>query len=374
MNTRISLLVIAFAITVVNAKQMFGYYDGDGKNSLQYAQALGHIPAVKMDYFNIDENGIGEMSRLNDLVTDIHDNLPGCELVLTLQPILGYAHISDAGNMKAAQAIAGLRKKLGRTIYVRYGTEMNGNWHMYGQQPPAYIAAYNAFGKAVRKFNKNPQEVPLVWSPNVQWNGIPTDYDAFYPDDKYVDWVGLSLFTPVDAITPLSPDNFQIRLEQPNNQDFYSLYAVAKNKPMMLETGAPYPTTGADPAGELPFKMSWAEQIFAERTVARMPLMKMVMWLETTKNNAHVPYNFGIMHTPALLTAFNKLMVPSVVQFSSAALSSMPVKTGASKSHIMGQSSSSPPQMNNSSAGLSRQAAASSAGPSSASASKCPTY
>lgn len=176
------------------------------------------------------------------------------------------------------------------------------------------------------------------------------------------------------AITPLSPDNFQIRLEQPNNQDFYSLYAVAKNKPMMLETGAPYPTTGADPAGELPFKMSWAEQIFAERTVARMPLMKMVMWLETTKNNAHVPYNFGIMHTPALLTAFNKLMVPSVVQFSSAALSSMPVKTGASKSHIMGQSSSSPPQMNNSSAGLSRQAAASSAGPSSASASKCPTY
>ncbi len=83
--------------------------------------------------------------------------------------------------------------KLDVPVMLRIGGEMN-VWSN-AVSPADFIAAYNYIGKMARSLAP---DVELIWSPNFvgTWGSDPADY---YPDDSYVDWVGMSLYYNYDS-------------------------------------------------------------------------------------------------------------------------------------------------------------------------------
>ena len=137
-------------------------------------------------------------------------------------------------------------KAWGKQLFIRPGHEMNGDWYKYGGQnngggtlngfgdptkadgPERFIAAYR---RIVDIFNsQGVTNVTWVWCPN---NGSSPDspwntYDAYYPGDEYVDWVGMDGY------------NFGTTQSWSAWVEFFSIYnnfyhsLEIYNKPMMI--------------------------------------------------------------------------------------------------------------------------------------------
>jgi len=141
---------------------------------------------------------------------------------VTLYPMEGFAAVSD-------QALQDLVLRLnnglsrGLRFFIRYSSEMNGNWFRYGQQPTAFLASWRRVIGYVRQATNNSQNIAFIWAPN-SGNGYPflggknitiprgspdyllmdtnndgeidindDPYTPFYPGDEWVDWVGFSV-------------------------------------------------------------------------------------------------------------------------------------------------------------------------------------
>ena len=89
-------------------------------------------------------------------------------------------------------------------IYLRYASEMNGNWVAYHGDPELYKEKWRIVHDVMEKYAPN---VIMVWTPYEKPVGNILDY---YPGDKYVDWVGVNLYNVVyrdnDINKPVSDD------------------------------------------------------------------------------------------------------------------------------------------------------------------------
>ncbi len=132
-------------------------------------------------------------------------------------------------------------------VLLRIGGEMN-VWSK-AVTPAEFIGAYNYIGAMARKLAPN---VELVWSPNFvgSWGSNPADY---YPDDSYVDWVGLSLYYNYDSSsTKINWLEFSHggRFSDPiANAECVIEIARAKNKPVAVTEGGASKTDGDGEAG-----------------------------------------------------------------------------------------------------------------------------
>ncbi|KAJ3033288.1 hypothetical protein HDV00_006526 [Rhizophlyctis rosea] len=139
----------------------------------------------------------------------------------------GFNAVTDSG-IDALANLIGNQTHRGRRVFLRYASEMNGNWFKYGQQPTAFKASFIKVVTAVRaKALKD--NLAIVWAPNSS-NGYPFPrppnvekvipnldstspdfavlntngdknitqeddaYSPYYPGDEYVDWVGMSQY------------------------------------------------------------------------------------------------------------------------------------------------------------------------------------
>ena len=92
-------------------------------------------------------------------------------------------------------------------IFLRYASEMNGDWVPWGGNPKEYIQNWRMVHDVMEEYADN---VVMVWSPSEMPKNGMFDY---YPGDEYVDWVGLSVYNaqfangdtsqPTDEINPL---------------------------------------------------------------------------------------------------------------------------------------------------------------------------
>ncbi|MDA3805407.1 MULTISPECIES: glycoside hydrolase family 26 protein [unclassified Clavibacter] len=83
--------------------------------------------------------------------------------------------------------------KYGKTVYLRYGHEMNGNWYPWsdgvnGNAPGSYVAAWKHVHDLIAA--QGATNVKWVWSPNVPYPGS-TDLASLYPGSDQVDVVAL---------------------------------------------------------------------------------------------------------------------------------------------------------------------------------------
>lgn len=128
-------------------------------------------------------------------------------------------------------------KASGIPIFLRYAAEMNGDWTPWSGDPAKYIEKFRIVADVMHREAPN---VALVWSPG----DIPRYNMAnFYPGDKYVDWVGVSLYTePYSHGNPSESMEATTPIEKLD--EIYSLYA--DRKPVMLSETAVSHYTNAD--------------------------------------------------------------------------------------------------------------------------------
>lgn len=125
-------------------------------------------------------------------------------------------------------------KELDMPIFLRFLSEMNGDWVKWHGDPEKYKEKFILIHDIMEKYAPN---VAMVWCPNdepIETNGVKIE--DYYPGDEYVDWVGVNFYVDYynSGRTDLPDNRFQNPLD--HLKYVYDLYA--DKKPIMIcETG-----------------------------------------------------------------------------------------------------------------------------------------
>jgi beta-mannanase len=165
---------------------------------------------------------------------------------------------------------------------------MNGNWYPWSGAlnaggPAGYVACWQ---RLHRIFQANgAHNVSWVWS--VNWNSHPdtpaNGYQAYYPGDAYVDWVGVS--------------GYDLYRETPQTlyEPLYRAYAA--RKPMMItECGS------VDRGGST--KADWVDDFAAY--VRGRPAIAGVCWFDTDTHRGY-PEKWRVDTDAGALAAYRRL-------------------------------------------------------------------
>jgi hypothetical protein len=293
--------------------------DWENQTLQKYADAIGRRPAVAVSFADVP---ISAVERENVLAAGMQVARNGGVLLLTLEPTSGLAAVTPEIAADAAAVLADVEQN-GTAVIVRFAHEMNGSWYAWGQQPTEYIAAFRTMSTAIRE---GTESAAMMWAPNYG-GGYPfaggvsqaqpgtaefvaldtnadgalsmTDdpYAAYYPGDDVVDWVGMSLYHwgsthPWGENEMPEPHKFVDQLTGEYNglggddrevPDFYSLYGVARGKPVAIPETAALVVPRGDAATELAIKQAWWRQVLAEETSVQLPELRMINWFEWFK-------------------------------------------------------------------------------------------
>ena len=104
---------------------------------------------------------------------------------IALEPNAGLSRVrNDAYLAKLADDL----KASGARIFLRFASEMNGDWTNYHKDPKLYRAKFRLVHAVMRRRAPN---VAMVWCPYME----PTyNIDSYYPGDDATDWVGVNLY------------------------------------------------------------------------------------------------------------------------------------------------------------------------------------
>lgn len=215
---------------------------------------------------------------------------------LAWEPNSGLAQVKDDPYLlewaRAAAASGG-------PIFLRFASEMNGNWTAYHGDPAAYRAAFRLVARVMHREAPN---TAMVWCPYV------TPYaaaHAYYPGDEAVDWVGINYYAvhhfngdPLKPAGWLDPTHYLER--------YYRRYAA--RKPLMLcEFAATHLCGGC---GELVPR--WAigkmERLYSSLP-RRFPRVKAVFWFSwDTLASGSAENNYTLLDDPNKLEAYRRLI------------------------------------------------------------------
>ncbi len=221
------------------------------------------------------------------LPSSVADLPPGTIPLISWRGV-AYQNILGGGSDAVIKAAARNLASLGKPVFLRWAWEMNGNWYPWGgpnndNNAQGYVTCWRRLHKIFAA--QGAHNVAWVWS--INWNNRPPStanrFQAYYPGDDYVDWVGIS--------------GYDLNHESP--QTLYDpLYnAYAKQKPVFVtEIGAA--DFGGVTQGDFIRKFA--------TYVAQRPAIGAVTWFDTdTHQNA--PYNWRIDANPDSLSAFKTM-------------------------------------------------------------------
>jgi|GEM_PF-1950818 len=102
------------------------------------------------------------------------------------EPNKGLEHVQDDEYLRSFARQAG---ETGVPIFLRYASEMNGDWCAYSGDPELYIEKWRLVHRVMEEEAPN---VAMVWTvfTNPQGNIL-----QYYPGDEYVDWVGVNVYS-----------------------------------------------------------------------------------------------------------------------------------------------------------------------------------
>jgi hypothetical protein len=287
--------------TPAPARPLFGaVLDWTSDSAASYTSRLGRSPALygQTAPFPPGSAELGYLSQFYDQVA-----AQGARALLTVEPRTPIEAVDDAAADALARQVADYQRRFGVQTYLRFAPEMNAPWRAWGQQPQAFITAFRRVAAAVHRLAPG---TVMVWSPTFG-AGYPfrapaaatspatrildTDrdgrldirddaYGPYYPGDDAVDWVGLPLYfwgrqQPWGANALPEPGQFAALLRggygyvgpDRRTRDFYQRFAVARKRPMLVETGALFnPARGGPASADI--KTAWWRQVFSTVTSA----------------------------------------------------------------------------------------------------------
>ncbi|MET0426247.1 MAG: glycosyl hydrolase [Actinoplanes sp.] len=196
-------------------------------------------------------------------------NMPKKAVPLVSWRGTNYDDILDGSSDDIIRRAAWRLKQFDKPVFLRWGWEMNGNWFPWSgpknkDDPEGYIATWKYLRKVFKK--EGADNVAWVWS--INWNSSPAAgwnrFQAYYPGDDHVDWVGIS--------------GYNLNNETPETL-YEALYQeYAGRKPMMItEVGS------VDNGGTT--KGDWITQ-FAQY-VEQRPNICGVVWFDTDTHESY---------------------------------------------------------------------------------------
>lgn len=162
-------------------------------------------------------------------------------------------------------------------VFLRYASEMNGEWVPWHGDPAKYIQKWKMVHDIMAEVAPN---VAMVWSPSE----MPlAKMDAYYPGDAYVDWVGLSIYSAqFENGDPQKPTDRRNPLEA---LDYvYSRYA--STKPIMISEYAASHQAGFNSQKQDTSKFAKAKMTyFYESIKTKYPRVKCIQWYSNNNYN-----------------------------------------------------------------------------------------
>ncbi|KAJ3389736.1 hypothetical protein HDU84_008331 [Entophlyctis sp. JEL0112] len=187
-------------------------------------QAAQNVPfAVSEDQTTVILDPLPDQDKFLSNVAgwDDHTN---ASVFMTIYNYVALANGTQGFDIISDESIIHLATRLGqisgRTLFVRWLPEMNGNWMPYGQQPAQYVATWKRMYPIMKNLAPG---VQLVWSPNYDLKQGDTSY---WPGAEYVDYVGTSVYWKDYGIDGLMPNKYI----STSISTVYNEYAVAYNK------------------------------------------------------------------------------------------------------------------------------------------------
>lgn len=157
----------------------------------QFAQLVGAYPRVVM-WYQTWSQPLFYRSQVQAVAAS--QAIP----LITWNPIssgagIPLANIADGAEDRYIESTARQAKRWKRLLYVRFGSEMNVSSSLFGpghdgNTPNEFIHAWRRVVEIFRR--EGADNVRWVWSPNVYCDG-KCPFDAYFPGDRYVDWVAL---------------------------------------------------------------------------------------------------------------------------------------------------------------------------------------
>ncbi|HWD38810.1 MAG TPA: glycosyl hydrolase [Fimbriimonas sp.] len=159
--------------------------------------------------------------------------------------------------------------KSGIPIYLRFASEMNGDWTPYHNDPAAYVQKFQLVATVMHAETSN---VATVWCPNE----IPqSSIDSYFPGDNAVDWVGVNFYSVV--YNDGNRDRVATWKNPSDSLDYVYQKYTAKHPMMIGEWGASHQSV-VDEVDRTDFAVDKIGQLYA--ALPRLyPRVKAVNWL-----------------------------------------------------------------------------------------------
>jgi len=104
---------------------------------------------------------------------------------IALEPNAGLATVQDDDYLRS---LADMMRESKARIFLRFASEMNGDWVKYHGDPILYKQKWRMVHRIMAERAPN---VAMVWCPYAMPLG---NIDPYYPGDAYVDWVGINMY------------------------------------------------------------------------------------------------------------------------------------------------------------------------------------
>lgn len=236
----------------------------------EFNALIGKKHATFFDYGSIGSTLNNSFQRQEADMKEV-----GAAIHIAYEPNGGLQEVTKEVITKYAEELRDLEVP----IFLRYASEMNGQWVAWHGNPSLYIEKWKMVYDTMATIAPN---VAMVWSPSeMPLNQI----EAYYPGDEYVDWVGLSIYNaqfengdinkPTDRRNPLEALDF-----------IYSKYA--SRKPIMISEYAASHEAGFAPNKQDTSKFAIAKMTyFYESIKTKYPRVKCIQWYSA--NNYNLP-------------------------------------------------------------------------------------
>lgn len=182
----------------------------------------------------------------------------------------------------------------GEPVYVRFATEMNGNWQPWsvgqnGTTAEVYVDTWRYVHD--RFSDAGVDNVRWVWNPNANWYDDPGMLSQLYPGDAYVDWVALDGFNWGTSYywADCSCSSFWQTFADVFGSSYDEVASIT-DKPIMIAE-----TASAEEGGD---KAAWIRETIEEMP-ERFPQVRALIWFNLDKET-----DWRVESSPASLRAF----------------------------------------------------------------------